>query len=114
MLAHAAYTPVREIDESNELIAGREMFRLACSRCHTTVGVNGVLQKLGDLFGWQQWDAVAISTYLRGMHNARPFMPPLPGTDEERSALVHYLLSLRESPVPLHGAQTAGAASRYD
>ena len=114
LLAHANYSPVRQVSESNELIAGREVFRLACSRCHTTVGVNGAVQKLGDLFGWQPWDAAAIDTYLRGMHNARPFMPPVPGTDEERRALVHYLISLRELPVPLHGAQTAGAASRYD
>jgi mono/diheme cytochrome c family protein len=112
LLTYATYSPSRAADKAGELDAGREMFRLACSRCHTTSGVNGIVQKLGDLFGEQPWDATAIDTYLRGMHNARPFMPPVPGNEAERRALVDYLIELRERPGPLHGAQTVGAANR--
>jgi hypothetical protein len=36
-------------------------------------------------------------------------MPPLPGTDAERSALAAWLISLRAIPAHLDGAQTAGA-----
>jgi mono/diheme cytochrome c family protein len=114
VLAHAAYSPIGEVGAGDDVVAGREMFRLACSRCHTTVGVNGIVQKLGDLFGWQEWDPAAVDAYLNGIHGARPFMPPVPGNEAERAALVQYFVSLRRQPLPLHGAQTAGAANRYD
>jgi len=112
LLAHASYAAVREVTDQNTLAAGREMFRLACSRCHTTHGVNGVVQKLGDMYGWQDWDPEAVRTYLGSMHNARPFMPPTPGTDAEKRALAAYLVELRQDPAGLHGAQTAGAPNR--
>ncbi len=112
LLAHAAYTTVREVTDTNRLEAGREMFRLTCSRCHTTHGVNGVVQKFGGLYGWQDWDPEAMRLYLGSMHNARPFMPPVPGNREEHGALVAYLVALRHDPAGLDGAQTAGAANR--
>lgn len=108
VLAHAAYTPLRAADPADPLPAGREMFRIACSRCHTTTGNNGVVAKLGRMYGWNAWDQTAIEAYLAGMHNTRPFMPPLPGTGEERAALAAYLIALRADPAPLPGAQTAG------
>ena len=109
LLAHATYTPVREVTEQNRLLAGREMFRLACSRCHTTHGVNGVVAKFGAMYGWQPWDPADVATDLAGMHSTRPFMPPLAGTPEERAALAAYLVALRDDPAGLAGAQTAGA-----
>jgi mono/diheme cytochrome c family protein len=111
LLSHATYTPVHAITDENRLVAGREVFRIACTRCHTTNGNNGVVGKLARLYGWQNWDTEIIQAYLAGMHNARPFMPPLPGRDEERAALADYLISLRGTDLPLEGAQTAGAAA---
>lgn len=112
LLAHAVYTPVREVTEDNRLAAGREMFRLTCSRCHTTHGVNSVVQKFGAMYGWQEWDPQIMRLYLGSMHNTRPFMPPVPGTADEHAALVDYVIALRRDPAGLHGAQTAGAAGR--
>jgi mono/diheme cytochrome c family protein len=112
LLAHASYASVREITDANRLEAGREMFRLTCTRCHTTHGVNSVVAKLGDMYGWQPWDPETIRTYLASMHNARPFMPPVPGTDAEKSALADYLIALRDDPAGLDGAQTHGAPNR--
>lgn len=112
LLTHASYSPVGEVTEFNAHAAGQEMFRLACSRCHTTHGVNGVVRKLGAMYGWAAWEPAVIDTYLKGMHNARPFMPPLPGNDAERDALVHYLIALRDDPAGLDGAQTGGAVAR--
>ncbi len=108
LLAHAAYTPVREVTDENRLVAGREMFRLACSRCHTTAGVNGVVQKFTAMYGPQPWDAKVVRTYLDGMHNARPFMPPAPGTASEKDALAAFIVSLQQDRQPLAGAQTIG------
>jgi mono/diheme cytochrome c family protein len=104
LLQHAAYTPVREVTEFNRLEAGREMFRLSCSRCHTTHGVNSVVRKFGAMYGWKDWDPAVLDSYLTSMHNTRPFMPPLPGNDDERAALVDYLIALRDDPAGLHGA----------
>ena len=109
LLAHATYTPVPEVTDANRLVAGREMFRLACSRCHTTHGVNGVVQKFTRMYGpAAAWDPKAIRTYLDGMHNARPFMPPVPGTAAEKDALAAYVVALQHDRQPLSGAQTAG------
>jgi mono/diheme cytochrome c family protein len=113
LLAHASYASVSEVTDTNRLEAGREMFRLTCSRCHTTHGVNGVVEKLGAMYGWQEWDPATVRSYLGSMHNARPFMPPLPGTDAEKRALADYLVALRNDPAGLHGAQTHGVP-RHD
>jgi mono/diheme cytochrome c family protein len=85
------------------------MFRLACSRCHTTRGLNGVVEKLENMYGPQAWNPEDVAAYLAGMHNTRRFMPPLPGNEAERAALAHYLVALRNRASTLHGAQTAGA-----
>jgi mono/diheme cytochrome c family protein len=112
LLAHAVYSPVREATDANRLAAGREMFRLTCTRCHTTHGVNGVVAKFGAMYGWQDWEPETVRAYLGSMHNARPFMPRVPGTPEEHAALAAYLVALRDDPAGLDGAQTAGAAGR--
>jgi mono/diheme cytochrome c family protein len=100
------------VTDTNRLDAGREMFRLTCSRCHTTHGVNSVVQKFGAMYGWQRWDPEAMRLYMGSMHNARPFMPRVPGTPQEHGALVDYLIALRHDPAGVAGAQTAGAAGR--
>ncbi|MHB8078861.1 MAG: c-type cytochrome [Candidatus Krumholzibacteriia bacterium] len=110
LLRTATYTATRTATGETQLIAGREMFRLACSRCHTTTGMNGVVAKLTNLYGPGPWDQATIDAYLAGMQNTRPFMPPLPGTSAERAALAAWLIALRADPVHLDGAQTAGVA----
>ena len=49
--------------------------------------------------------------YLLGMHTARPYMPPFPGTDREAGVLADYLVDLREHRRPIPGAQEVGAAA---
>lgn len=110
VLAQAAYTPVRAPAGAGRERAGAEMFRLACTRCHTTDANNGVVAKLTRLYGAGAWETATIDAYLAGMHNARPFMPPLPGNAEERAALADYLIALRQRPARLPGAQSAGVA----
>lgn len=110
LLRHAVYVSAHEAGPGNRLEAGREMFRLACTRCHTTAGNNGVLQKLDRMYAGRDWDEAMVAGYLAGMHNARPFMPPLPGTPAEREALAAWLASLRaDAAAGVPGVQTAGA-----
>ncbi|MGE5235044.1 MAG: c-type cytochrome [Acidobacteriota bacterium] len=108
LLAHATYTPMRTITAANRVEAGREVFFLACTRCHTTTGVNSVLTKLQLLYGPGPWDRDVVKAFLKTMHNVRPYMPPFPGSDVEAGALADYLISLRTFPEPLAGAQSAG------
>ena len=107
VLPHSAIARVPKVTEENVLIAGEDVFMIACSRCHTTNGVNSVLDKLGNLYGPGTWDRETVQLFIRQMHNARPFMPPFPGNDAELGALTDYLISLRKTPLPVNGAQTA-------
>jgi mono/diheme cytochrome c family protein len=109
LLEHATYTSVRAVTESNRVESGRAVFRIACTRCHTAGGVNAVTDRLHDLYGVGPWDRDAIKYYLLGMHTARPYMPPFPGTDTEAGALADFLVDLRRRPAPLVGAQDGGS-----
>lgn len=112
VLRHAVYTGIREITPENELGAGREVFTLTCTRCHTTDGINGMRAILSRMYGeTSAWDASVISSYIATMHNARTFMPPFPGSTIERNALAAFLVSLQTAPAHIEGAQTVGAVS---
>jgi len=108
VLRHATYTSVREISDSNRVTAGREVFRLTCTRCHTATGVNSVNDRLRELYGSGEWDRETVKYYVLGMHTARPYMPPFPGTDREAGVLADYLVDLREHRRPIPGAQEVG------
>lgn len=109
LLTYATYTPIRTVTAENQLAAGREVFLLACTRCHTVDGVTGVRTVLGRMYGPDKpWDAGIIASYIKVMHNARPYMPPFPGNDAEREALAAYLVRLQTHREGLEGAQTTG------
>ena len=110
LLRHATYTAVREVTEENRVVAGHEVFRIACTRCHTAGGINAVTDRLYDLYGDGSWDRDTIKYYILGMHTARPYMPPFPGTDIEAGALADFLIDLRQRPEPVIGAQRGGSA----
>ena len=111
LLRHAAYTSIREISDGNRVEAGGEVFRIACTRCHTATGINSVTDRLWELYGTGAWDRDAVKSYLLGMHTARPYMPPFPGNDPEAGALADYLVDLRRHPRPALGAQARGVES---
>lgn len=111
VLEHAAYTAVREIRDDNRVEAGREVFRLACTRCHTSRGVNGLDQRLRNLYGPVGWDREVVKSLVLGMHVSRPFMPPFPGTDREAGALADFLVGLQQPSEPVPGAQWGGTTS---
>jgi len=108
VLRHATYTSVRTVTDDNAVAAGAEVFKLTCTRCHTATGVNAVTDRLRDMYGNGPWDRDTVKYYLLGMHTARPFMPPFPGTEREAGALADYLLDLRAARRPVIGAQDGG------
>lgn len=108
VLKHSSFVATRDITPQNRIEAGRDVFLLTCTRCHTTAGVNGVVQKFRTMYGDKPWDETAIATYVGTMHGARPFMPPFPGNQAELAALSAYIAQLPGNPETALGAQRAG------
>lgn len=108
VLKFAPYVSIHEVTSENGIDAGREVFTLTCTRCHTIDGVNSIRARLHGMYGTNPWQVDTISSYLKGMHQARAFMPPFPGNEKERVALAQYLVSLQDSPEFLQGVQDTG------
>jgi len=100
ILPYSTYAGVRRVTPENKWEAGRAVFLLACSRCHTTTGVNGVAQKFEKMIGPAPWPTARITNFLAGMHLTRTYMPPFPGSPAEAEALAVYVQSLRPGPKP--------------
>jgi hypothetical protein len=110
MLAHATYVPARQVTQENRHEVGEAIFTIACTRCHTTTGLNGVVGKLTDASGTDEWGTEHVVGFLRAMHGSRPYMPPFPGNEEEMQVLADYLVSLKADPRPVPGAQREGVS----
>ncbi|WP_367915834.1 cytochrome c [Leadbetterella sp. DM7] len=109
ILRHATYTTVHEITEENQTEAGRNVFMLTCSRCHTSRGVNSIVDVFEKMYGKGKPLSIdAMAAYIPVMHNGRAFMPPFPGNEAELKALAVYIKHLQATHEPLVGAQTEG------
>lgn len=110
LLRYATYASERQVTSANMLAAGRDVFVLACSRCHTTTGINGVHGNLTALYGTEPWEELALAAFIENMHNTRTFMPPFPGNESELDALVAFIKDLQVSRRGIPGVQTGGVA----
>ena len=109
LLKHATYAKHREVTEANKIECGKDVFMLACSRCHSTTGLNGVIEKFTAMYGADKaWDSNGMVLFIQGMHQTRTFMPPFPGNDKEAAALVAFIQQVRATRESLPGAQSAG------
>jgi hypothetical protein len=102
ILKHASFVSTKEITDDNVVEAGKNVFMLACSRCHTANGVNAITDKFRTMYGSadEPWSTDAMKGYIGNMHNARYFMPPFPGNEKELAALVDYIKVLQYFPDP--------------
>ena len=92
-LANSNWSSVNEVTEDNKLEAGREIFEGQCMACHTVDGwrdKRAMAERIGG------WNKDALSQYIATLHQARSFMPPFAGTEEEREALAEYLVNAVE------------------
>ncbi len=78
VLAHATYVSSRTITPANREEAGRELFLICCTRCHTTSGVNSVLTKLTNLYGpgpgtgtWSRGTCAPCTPFARTCRRSR-------------------------------------------
>lgn len=116
LLAHATYsTPLTRAEigkapaaQIPQLQQGKDIFMIACSRCHTGNGVNSVTSQFRRMMGDGKWDPAAIQAYLANMHDAQPFMPPFPGNENDLRLLGGYMLHLQANGAPIAGGQSAG------
>ena len=109
ILKYSTFSPMRSITAENTLEAGKEIFKLTCTRCHTINGVNSIRTVIGNMYGYKKlWDPQSLSKYMETMHNVRTYMPPFPGNEEERDALAAYLVTLQTQGDILDGVQSEG------
>jgi mono/diheme cytochrome c family protein len=108
ILQYAAFTSSTRVVKGNEIEAGRDVYMIACSRCHTTSGVNSVVTKFRNLYGPGDWDPIVMSSFIATMHNTRTFMPPFPGNDAEAEALIAFIRDLHRQQRYVPGAQAVG------
>ncbi len=109
VLKHATYTSVNEVTESNKVEAGKNVFMIACSRCHTAQGVNSVIDVFEKMYGiGKPLDINSMAAYIPNMHSGRTFMPEFPGNEKEAEALATYVKYLQQTGDVLEGAQEEG------
>ena len=111
ILPYMTYTSVTEITEENKVLAGRDIFMVTCSRCHTanSNGVNSIVYVFERMYGFgKPLDENSMAAYILNMHNGRTFMPPFPGNKKELNALVAYIKHLQQTGESLEGAQSIG------
>ncbi|WP_395828761.1 c-type cytochrome [Elstera sp.] len=117
VLTYATYSnPLTEAEKQNRLPSasladlqkGKDVFMNTCSRCHTGFGVNSISSHLQRMFGDQPWTPELTAGYVENMHDAQPYMPPFPGTQQELQWLGLYLQHLQTNKAAIPGAQTAG------
>lgn len=113
ILKYANFARVRKITNENRIEAGREVFKIACTRCHTVsdIGINSIQDRLYSMFQDQPRDGEFkdnIEHYILNIHQARPYMPPFPGNKEEARVLAEYLAHLHKNREELLGDQVLG------
>jgi len=86
-LTHARWVSRRKVDADNPTVAGREIFRLQCSACHSVGGLMKDIQPLTRKFPLFGMDA-----QLSGQGKLLDYMPPFMGTVPERQALARYIV----------------------
>ncbi|WP_054950626.1 c-type cytochrome [Numidum massiliense] len=87
-LANSTFAPVKEVTADNRYEAGEALYVGQCIACHTVDGWRERRAFSNRLAGWSE---EVIDNYIGSLHEARPFMPPFAGTEEERAALAHFL-----------------------
>lgn len=108
ILKHATYVRHAEVNDSNLVEAGKDVFMLACSRCHTAKGINSIVENFEKMYGQGPLDPGALEAYIPVMHKGRTYMPPFPGNRDELKALVAYIKQLQVSGESLSGAESEG------
>jgi hypothetical protein len=105
MLAFSTYSEFSSVTDDNKVEAGRDIFMLSCSRCHTVTGINSVVTKFTNMTKGKPVTKDLIKGYIPSMHKVWYYMPEFPGNDAELDALAEYIIEMNKTPEYLEGAQ---------
>lgn len=109
ILKHSAYTSTPNVTPENKLEAGKNVFMITCSRCHTITGINSVVTNFQKMMPpGQPLNADVMKQYIPGMHTVRYYMPPFPGNAQELDALVAFIVDMSKNPRYIEGDQDKG------
>ena len=98
VMQKAKWVENRVINDHNLAAAGREVFNLLCSSCHSVGGPLHDIKKFTARSSPGEMDLI-VST----MGIQRPYMPPFIGTEKEKKALYYFLFTT------LHGVPVTAA-----
>jgi mono/diheme cytochrome c family protein len=87
ILTLARWVENRQLTDENMTAAGREIYNLQCSSCHSLDGPLNDIRPLTAKFGLYGMDSI-----LNGMGKLYDYMPRFMGTRQERLALAHYIV----------------------
>jgi cytochrome c553 len=87
-LASSKWAKVSTVTPENRIEAGKEVFRLLCSSCHTVDGYNAIRPFIKD------WPEDYIYDQLDQLDVLASVMPPFQGSEPERDALAGWLATL--------------------
>jgi mono/diheme cytochrome c family protein len=91
ILNSAKWIETRDLTATTPLVAGKEIFRVECSSCHTADHYRGLKQYL-ELRRWNSQTTRAMLGSLDLMHNS--VMPPFAGKKPELDALASFLTEI--------------------
>ncbi|MBN2090894.1 c-type cytochrome [candidate division KSB1 bacterium] len=101
VLTNAKWTEIKEITPENRMEAGKELFKLQCSSCHTVGGIrNDILPRI------EKYPYMGVLALLDGQGKILNYMPPFIGTEVEKKALAAYMttelnqMKILETPEP--------------
>jgi cytochrome bd-type quinol oxidase subunit 1 len=96
VLRTAKWARHKEISEGSRLAAGAELFKMLCLPCHSVGGpLNDMLERTRGL------NAAGLQTVMQEQGGVKGWMPPGPGTAQEREILAFYIIEeLRAKRTP--------------
>jgi hypothetical protein len=87
-LKSARWVQNREITPLTKFAAGKEIFKLQCSSCHSVGGpMNNILKRT------EKFSIFGMDSMLNGLGKINDYMPPFMGTLQERNALATYIVT---------------------
>lgn len=87
-LKSARWVQNKEITPLTKFAAGKEIFKLQCSSCHSIGGpMNNILKRT------EKFNIFGMDSMLDGLGKINDYMPPFMGTTQERNALATYIVT---------------------
>lgn len=85
LLKNSKWSLITEVNDQNQLEAGKEAFKLYCSSCHIINGYNDVKPLITE------YDEEMLTMIINELENYQGYMPKFAGTEAEAAAIAKWL-----------------------